>query len=130
MFLDDAFEHGLGAGVIPDAVRPDDRDRPGGANLQAIGLATLDTAARRALCPGKTELLEPLFQIFPRALSNIAAAAFLLFRNRAQENMALNRLAANLAERALRPVKLLVWIGDRRDQRPLPAIRAISAFTC
>jgi hypothetical protein len=40
VLLDDPFEH-FGARVIPDPVRPDDRDRPGRADLQAIGLGPL-----------------------------------------------------------------------------------------
>ena len=37
MLLDNPLEHIFVATVIPDAIGPDHSDRPGGADLQAIG---------------------------------------------------------------------------------------------
>lgn len=122
MLVDDAFEHFFGTGMVPDPVGPDDRDRPGGTDLQAVRLGPLHTAAAR-----QAELLEAFLEVFPRALADLAAAAFLLLGQGADENVPFDCAAADLGQRGfglrqLRP-------RGRRAQRFLPAIRAISAWT-
>ena len=69
MFLDDPFEHLLGARMVPDALGPDDRDRTVGADLQAVGLGPLNSAR-----PHQTELLEALLEVLPRPLAGLAPA--------------------------------------------------------
>ena len=44
MLLNDAFKHFGGAAVIPDAIRPDDGDRPCRADAQAIRLCAGNAA--------------------------------------------------------------------------------------
>ncbi len=132
VLLDDPFEHVLGAGMVPDPVRPDERDRPGGADLQAIGLAPLDPAASFAPRSRQSQLFETLFQVFPGSLALLPAAALLLFRKRAEENVALDCCPANRAERTLCLGKVGgggCRRGWRQGQRRLPAMRVISALT-
>ncbi len=107
MFLNDPFEHVWIGRMVPDPVRPDQRNRPGGANLQAICLGALYAAASPthtviSFWPRKPKLLEPLFEKFPRALSFSLAAAFLLFTKGAKKNVPFDGFAANLCERSLR----------------------------
>ena len=75
--LDNLFERFLVAGMIPDAVRPDHGNRPIGANLKAIGLGPLDTAARVALRviperSGQVQLGKSPFEELPRTLTLLA----------------------------------------------------------
>ena len=62
VFLDDSFENGWGAPVIPDALGINDGDRALPANAQTTHLASthVDFGTLQA------QLLEPLFQEFPR----------------------------------------------------------------
>ena len=46
MFLDDALEDFRRAGVIPDAIRVNDRDRPAQADAQAVDLAAINERLR------------------------------------------------------------------------------------
>lgn len=94
VFLYDPFQHVFGAGVIPDPVWPDDRHRAGGADLQAIGLGPLDPAL-----PGNAELFQAFLEVLPGSFADITPAAFLLFGDRAQEDVPPDRFAADLVQR-------------------------------
>src|SRR5690606_23497033 len=75
----------------------------------------------------EAELLEPPLEEFPCAFANLAATALLLVGHRAKEDVAIERRAADLAERGF-GLGELCPVG-RNAQRFLPAIRAISACT-
>jgi len=81
--------------MVPYPVRPDDRHRAGGANLQAIGLGPLHPAAGY-----QPEFLQPPFEEFPRCLTRLAPTAFLFFGCGAQEDVPRYRLAADLGQGA------------------------------
>ena len=125
MLLNDPFEDFLGAGMIPHPIRPDDRYRSSDADLQTIGLGPLDAAPSRY-----AELLQSALEKLPCTLADLAAAALLLFRQRADEDMALDRFAADLGQRRF-GLRQILRRGVRRGcgyaQPFLPAIRAISA---
>ena len=48
VLLDDLFQHRRIATGVPGALGIDDRDRPAGADPQAVGLGAIDTAVRRS----------------------------------------------------------------------------------
>lgn len=80
--------------MVPHPIGPDHGDRPGGTDLQAIGLGPLHPAPRH-----QPEFLEPAFEKFPRFLASVARAAFLLFGNGAKEDVSRDGIAADLAQR-------------------------------
>ena len=95
MFLNDPLKHRFGAGMIPDTIGPDDGNGSGFADLQAIGLGPLNSAFSR-----QPQLFQAPLEVFPRCLADIAFAAALLVRDRANEDMPFNRSAADTGERA------------------------------
>lgn len=128
MFLNDPLKHCLSARMIPDTIGPDDGNRPCSANLQAIGLAALDTAG-----PRQPELLKAALKVLPGSLTGLATATFLLFGHGAEEDVATDRISANLGKRPLgfRPFPVSfgsTFRAGRGNGQPfLPAIREISA---
>ena len=130
VFLDDSFQHILGAGMVPDAVRPDDCDRPGLANLQTIGFGPLHAAAA-----DQSQFLEPLLEVVPSALAGFPSAAFLLFGHRAEEYLSLDRVATDGAKRLFRLVDVRCGhrtcfargsaLGKRKRQPFFPAIQKV-----
>lgn len=80
VFLDDPFEHRFGAGVVPDAIGIDDRNRPGGAYAQAIGLGPGDLPG-----PGQAEFGQAMLEVFPRGRTGLGRAALGLLRLGAKE---------------------------------------------
>ena len=95
VLLNDAFKHFGAARMIPDPVGPYHGNRPGTADLEAIGLGALHASGalgviRLTLGPDQAELLEPAHEVTPRRLALLARAAFLLLRESAQENLALD----------------------------------------
>ena len=83
MFLDDALENYRRAGVIPDAIRVNDRDRPAQADAQAVDLAAINERLRA----DEMELLEACLEEFPRSQRLLARRAFRLGLVRAEEDM-------------------------------------------
>src|SRR3954463_9473472 len=75
VFLDDPLQHRLGAAMVPDALWPHDCDRPGMADLEAIGLGAGDAAVAV-----QAELLDPPLQVFPSRGADLQRAAFALLR--------------------------------------------------
>jgi len=84
--------------MIPDPVRPDDGNGSGFADLQAIGLGPLDTAAARPPGTDKTQLFQTTFEVIPRLRADFGPAAHLLIRKRTQENVAFDGLAADFGK--------------------------------
>ena len=76
--------------MVPDVVRPDDRDWACFADLQTVRLGPLDGP----FPPDKLQFLEALLDVIPCFLALFPATALLLFRNRAQEYLPLRAGAA------------------------------------
>jgi len=87
--------------MVPNPIGPDDCDRPGHTDLQAIGLGPLHAA----LCHD-AQLLEPPLQELPTRLALLARTALLLFGNAAQEDVSLDPVATDLVERLCGLVEL------------------------
>lgn len=83
--LDDAFEVFGGAGVIPDAVRIDDRDGPIDANTKAVGFCSMN----QLVGVGEIEFFEAGFEELPGGGPGFGPAAFGLGRGGAEEEVAL-----------------------------------------
>src|SRR3990167_7146948 len=103
MPLDNPFERVLGAGMVPDAVGPDHGDGSMRADLQAIGLGSLDAAAlfSARVDTGRADEVqfgEPPFEEFPRSFPLLAPAAVLLLARGAEEDVPPDRLAADPAK--------------------------------
>src|SRR5947209_3919453 len=85
MLLDDLFEHFGRAGMIPNSLRVNDRDRTMNAHPQAIDFASMD----QWLGPGQVEFFKPLLQIFPGGQRLLAGRTVRLGLIGAKENVAL-----------------------------------------
>lgn len=94
MVLDDSFQHLLVTGMVPDAIRPDDGDRPRFADSQAIGLAPGNTTVI-----GEPELAQSLLEIFPSLAAIFARTAFPLARFGAKEDVPYDPIASQGLER-------------------------------
>ncbi len=81
--------------MIPDAVGPDDDNGARFADLQAIGLGSLNPAFSN-----KPQLFQAALEIFPRGITYIALAALLLVRDGTDKDLPFNRITANFGERA------------------------------
>src|SRR5512133_2266764 len=68
MLLDDLFQHGRRAGVIPDRLGIHDRNRPLRAHAQAVDLGAIHERAGT----GEFEFLEPALEVFPRFQTSFA----------------------------------------------------------
>src|SRR5580765_1267887 len=101
MLFDDPFEHLGAARMVPDPLRPDDRDPARGTDPQAIGLGPGDPLFEPAA-------LDRLLEMLPRAGALAARAALTLFTLGADEDVAANLVAAGLGERGLRLFDLAV----------------------
>ena len=97
MALDDRLEYLGVARMVPNVIGPDDRDGPRLAYLQAIGLGPLDGP----LAADQTKFLQPALEVVPRLLAFVAAAAFLLLGDAAQEDLPFGNGAAGLGQRLL-----------------------------
>ena len=96
MFLNNPLQHRFGTTVIPDAIGPDDRDRTGSADSQAIGLGPGDPALARKAQFGKSPL-----EVSPGGGPFLMLAALCLFRFRAKEDMPGDIAAADQGQRPL-----------------------------
>lgn len=81
--MDNAFEVGGGAGVIPGGVWVDDGDGATGADAEAVGLGTMD----EGLGAAELELVEAVFEEFPRGGSFGGGAAFFLSGGGTEEDV-------------------------------------------
>jgi len=97
VFLDDPFENIFRTGMIPDTVRPYDRDGAAYADLQAIGLGALNAAAAN-----QPQFLESALQEFPRGLARFLRTAALLLAHGAEEYLSVDCAAAYAAQRLAR----------------------------
>src|ERR1700712_4396325 len=75
--------------MVPDAFGPDDRVRPGVADLEAVGLGPCDAAVAI-----ESQLLDPPLQVLPRWSADCQRAAFALLRFGAEEDVALDPVSA------------------------------------
>ncbi len=85
MFLNDALEHLRRAGVVPDALRIDDRDGTARADAEAVGLG----AEHSRLEANEPKLLEAVFQKRPRLEASLPGAALRLSLVGAEKYVAL-----------------------------------------
>ena len=83
MALDDLFEHLRRAGVIPNSIRINDRDRPMRADAQAVDLAAIN----QRLWAHQIELVQPLLEELPRGECLLAWGAVRFGLIGAQENV-------------------------------------------
>jgi hypothetical protein len=86
VFLEDAFEDGGGAGVVPDALGVDDGDGAGHADAQAADLAAQDAA-----CAAQLQFAQPLLEERPGFIAGFLGATFVLAGIGAQEDVPLRR---------------------------------------
>src|SRR6266511_787716 len=84
VLLNDPLQHLGRAGVVPDALGVDDRDRAMHADAQAVGLGTIDAAVRER----ESQLLEALLEIVPRLDARLFGGALWLCLVAAQKDMA------------------------------------------
>ena len=83
MFLNNAFQHGRRAGVIPDAFRINHCDGAVRADAKAICLG----AVNQRVWANKIQFLKAAFQIFPRLKTLFLRGAVRLGLVRAQKNV-------------------------------------------
>jgi len=65
MALDNLFQHIFIGGMVPHPVWPDDGNWPRSADLQAIGLGSLDARTSGGFGAVKAQFPETLFEIVP-----------------------------------------------------------------
>jgi len=82
--------------MVPDVVRPDDRDWSCFADLQTVRLGPLDGP----FPPDQLQFLEALLEVIPGFLAFFPATTLLLFRNRAEEYLPLRAGTAGFGQRA------------------------------
>ena len=116
MLFDDPFEHRRVARMVPDVVGPDDRDRPGLADPEAVGLGSLHPAALRKPALGQAALEE-----VPRLEPALLRAALRLGLVAAQENVPAGGETAEVVEDLRRQRDLFGRIVQR--ERPSCACR-------
>src|SRR5690349_3582455 len=79
--------------MIPDPFGPDDSNGAGVADLEAVGLGP-GHAAAAIVGAVEPELLDPPLEVFPGRCADLERAAFALLRLRAEEDVALDAVAA------------------------------------
>jgi hypothetical protein len=84
VFLDDSFQHGRTAGVVPNSFRVNDGDGTTAADPQAIGFRPVDKPIRS----GQFQLVESGLEEFPSRQAGFFGAALWLCGISAKEDMA------------------------------------------
>lgn len=72
MFLNDALQHGRGAGVVPNRFRVHDRNRAVQAHAQAVGFGAVNQWSGAV----EFEFFETALEVFPRFKARLAGATF------------------------------------------------------